>query len=320
MKKSIRMAGICLLLAVAVLLSCEGSDIGEAVQPTNAKSEDHVMRVLLLGCDRTAELTDSIMLVSLNSATHQASILQIPRDTYAEYTNRDYKKLNGAFNAMGAKKLKGFLEEALGVEIDCYVVIHPDALVSVVDAVGGVDIEIERDMEYSDPAQGLEIHLSAGNRHLSGAEAEQFVRYRSGYANADLGRLDAQKLFLKALAKKCKSISYMQMLKAAFGSMTSIRTDIGIGQIGSIVSTLRACDPDSTPMVTLSGRAAQGHSGAWYYILNRERALETVNRYLMPTTPIEDASFDPRRVFDREENELFHKIYTVSGEALDTMD
>lgn len=316
MKKTIRILALCLLLVLALLLSCVPRSEEAAALAVGARGEDRVLRVLLLGCDRTADLTDSIMLVTLNETKKQASILQIPRDTYAEYTDRAYKKLNGAKNALGTKKMMRFLETALGVSIDCYVVIHPDALVAIVDAVGGVDIDIEQDMDYSDPAQNLEIHLSAGKMHLTGAQAEQFVRYRSGYANADLGRLDAQKKFLHAIAKKCLTISYPQMLGAALRSMTSIQTDVGIGQVGAILRTLRACDPDKTPMVTLPGEAAQGRSGAWYYIVNRARATETVNSHLMPTVPLTEEEFDPNRVFDREENEEFHRIYTSPKQSV----
>jgi LCP family protein required for cell wall assembly len=171
--------------------------VSAAAEPS--EQEERITRFLLLGCDQSTKLTDSIMLVTVNETKKETSILQIPRDTYTEFTKKDYKKLNGAMSELGQKNLKRFLSDAIGVPIDFFVILKLDFFDDLVDAIGGVDIEIPEDMHYADPSQGLKIDLSQGRAHLSGREAEHFVRYRSGYVNADLGRLDAQKLFLKAL-------------------------------------------------------------------------------------------------------------------------
>lgn len=282
----------------------------------NASPEDRVTRFLVMGCDRSTRLTDSIFVVSINERTKEARILQIPRDTYAEYTDRDYKKLNGAMQVLGERGVKQLLSETLGVKIDYFVVLKLQAFESLVDAIGGVDIEIPQDMEYSDPSQNLQIRLPAGKRRLNGAEAEQFVRYRSGYVNADLGRLDAQKLFLKAFAKQCKSLTLSQLLRVTALALTGVQTDIGLPAAIRTVKVLKECDTDCIPMATLAGQAVRGTSGAWYYAVNREGGCEMVNEYLMPGTPIDEAQFDPRGIFDREENPEFHRIYQSPSESL----
>jgi hypothetical protein len=96
------------LLSLVSLASCTGA---EGINPDGArgadavapsKSEDRDLRILMLGCDRAASLTDSILLLSVTPQTGQVRILQLPRDTYANYTERDYRKLNGAYNTLGA--------------------------------------------------------------------------------------------------------------------------------------------------------------------------------------------------------------------------
>ena len=99
---------VCIfLVAVAILVSlfsCRAQELRETVDSTPVASEDGVMRVLILGCDRAASLTDTMMLVAIDRNTERVGILQIPRDTYAEYTDRDYKKINGAKNALGVER------------------------------------------------------------------------------------------------------------------------------------------------------------------------------------------------------------------------
>ena len=281
-----------------------------------AVSSPEILRFLVLGTDRTAKLTDSVFLVTLNGTEKNARILQIPRDTYANYTQKDYKKLNGALNTLGERETKRLFSEVLGVPIHYFVILDLSCMRNLVDAVGGVDLCVPQDLEYSDPAQDLTIRLSAGEHHLDGAMAEQFVRYRSGYVNADLGRLDAQKIFLQAFAQKCRTLSVAQLLRVTCVALTKLETDLSLPEAIKTVSWLRECDADHIPMATLPGQAVQGKSGAWYYVANREGACRTVNEYLLPTHEITPLDFDRNGFFDRPDYEAFHKIYIAPEGAL----
>lgn len=305
---------VCILLVLSILcaatLSCKGRELQSDRADAPAASGG-LMRVLVLGCDRAASLADCILLFTVDAEAHVVSVLQIPRDTYAEYTSRSYKKINGVLNALGIDGTVAMLEKILGVDIDAYVTLKPDALVSIVDAIGGIDLSVPVDMDYSDPAQGLEIHLKAGPTHLDGRAAEQFVRFRSGYANADLGRLDAQKLFLQALALKCSSLSLSQTLSAALHAMTTVQTNLSLPAAVRLISALRACDAEGIPMQTLPGGAIRGESGAWYYVVNREGAMRAVEELLRPTMPRGEVQFDPDRILDRASDPRFHRIYEI---------
>jgi anionic cell wall polymer biosynthesis LytR-Cps2A-Psr (LCP) family protein len=164
--------------------------------------------------------------------------------------------------------------------------------------------------------QDLEIALHAGKAHLDGKQAEQFVRYRSGYANADLGRLDAQKLFLRAFAQKCKSLSASQFFRVVCASLTGVQTDVGIADAIRVAGVLRQCDADTFPMGTLPGQAIPGKSGAWYYVLNREGVCRMINEYAAPLVPLEVEELDPHGVFDREKYTDFHNIYIAEENSL----
>ena len=319
MRKYIRICGLLLGLALctaAFWTGAKGQTETEASSTVYHPQKERVTRILLLGCDRASGLSDSILLVSINESERQASVLQIPRDTYAEYTDRDYKKINGALSALGEGGIKEFLSSALGVPIHYFAVVKLDLFCKIVDAVGGVDIDVPQKMEYHDPAQDLHISLDAGMQHLDGQAAEHFVRYRAGYVNADLGRLDAQKLFLRAFAAKCRDLTAAECLGAVGSMLTGVQTDIGIGEAIRLGTVLRACDPDAVPMQTLAGQAVKGQSGAWYYVVNREGACRQIGELTYPDSIVNLTDFDADGLFDRVQNSEFHKVYTAAEDEL----
>lgn len=296
---------VCLLLSFLVLLFAFSF-------PTAAQAagKDPVKRFLIFGCDKAAALTDSIFLVSRNEATGELRVLQLPRDTYAAYTEGSYRKLNGALRSLGSEKCKAFFSRALGVRVDWFAAMDLECVSLLVDTVGGVDIDVPMNMDYSDPAQGLEIHLKAGRQHLDGAAALSFIRFRSGYVNADLGRMDAQKVFLRAFAEKCRNLNAATFFRMFMISVPHMQTDLPVTEAIRISRGLLNCDFSAIPIETAPGEAIRGKNGAWYYVLNRMGAQSAVNRLLSPNAPVSDEAFDPDRVFDRADDADFHGIYS----------
>ncbi len=316
MRNYIRICGLLLGFLLCATALFVGAEEPTETEPTGIFQKERVTRILLLGCDRASGLADSVLVVSINEDEKSASILQIPRDTYAEYTERDYKKINGTLSALGESGTKDFFSSALGVPIQHFAVVKLDLFCKMVDAIGGVDVDVPQKMDYHDPTQNLHISLEQGKQHLDGKTAEHFVRYRSGYVNADLGRLDAQKLFLRAFAEKCRSLGAQDYFRLAGASLTGVQTDIGIAEAIRLCGILRECNPEAVPMQTLAGQAVKGQSGAWYYVLNREGACRQINELTYPETPIELSDFDADKLFDRVQNPQFHNVYTATEDAL----
>ncbi len=278
--------------------------------PAFAAENDPVRRFLIFGCDESGVLTDTILLVARNAKTGEMSILQIPRDTYAAYTKGNYRKLNGALRALGSGNCKAFFSRALGVPVHWFASLNLKCVPALVDAIGGVDLEIPMDMDYSDPAQGLEIHIPKGMQHLDGKTALSFIRYRSGYATADLGRIQAQQSFLRAFAQKCECLDATTFMKLFFIAAPNMKTDLPIHEAIGLSHGLGKYGFENLSFETAPGEAIKGKSGAWYYVLSREGTRAAVNRTLMPKTPVTDAQFDPDRVFDRPQDSDFHRIYS----------
>jgi len=288
------------------LLSCAPAREAASVETVR---EPHDLRLLVLGRDRAAGLADTIMIVSVCESDGDVRILQIPRDTYAEYTERDYKKLNGALPVLGLSGMKRFLSESMGISIDYAICLDLEAVEAVVDAVGGVPVEIPMEMHYSDPSQNLEIHFPKGPRRMDGREAVLFLRYRSGYVDADLGRMNAQKQFLQALWEECQRADSGTLAHAVRKSLSHVQTDLPIQEIFRLCGGTRGESLVSLSAVTAPGAAVQGVSGAWYYCLNRAGMLREMEALLFSGEALAEGTFDPRHLFDREENPDFHKVY-----------
>ena len=312
-------AAIALLLVLGVLLAArllvgfnDKGTSGAQRSPAEevSESEDVRFNVLVLGKDGASGLCDMIMLVSYNMSERRVGIVQIPRDTYAEYTEASYKKINGAVNSLGGEReLCNFLSDALCVRIDKYVTFDLDAVGEVVDLLGGVEVDVPFDMSYNDPTQGLSIQLKKGKTVLDGEKAQQFVRYRSGYAEGDLGRMDAQKIFLAAFVSKLKSTSSLFSIKEIFTAIRDdVSTDISMSDIVILAAQAFSIPSDSVTFVTLAGEGAVAKtSGASYYVISRSAAIEIVNEVLGGYA--DEESFDRDGLFLNDKYQSFSDIY-----------
>lgn len=259
------------LLLVVALIAYATSLPDKKSDALETAASQKIYNILVLGEDSVAGLCDLTMLVSLNCASGDVNVMQIPRDTYYNFTDGNYKKINGAPRALGVSKFAQELGESLGIGIDYYLAITTDTVKGMVDALGGVTLNVPQNMDYDDPDQGLHIHLNAGEHTLDGESAVQFLRYRSGYVTGDLGRADAQKIFMAAFVKKLGTkkdpILFYKLLKMISDSG---KMNIGERDILKVMKDMSGSDKGETFYLTAPGEAIRSEkSGAWYYILSR---------------------------------------------------
>lgn len=184
----------------------------------NTKKNLGEFRCLILGISTDQEnvdLTDTIIVASYNPNTQKATLLSIPRDTY---TGKNPSKATAyeKINAMYSRKhrpdetLKA-VNEITGLDIEYYIVVKTEALIKLVDVIGGVTFNVPIDMDYDDESQDLAIHLKAGEQKLDGDKAEQLVRFRHNnngtsypedYGDNDIGRMRTQREFILQVIKQ----------------------------------------------------------------------------------------------------------------------
>lgn len=271
---------------------------------------------LIVGMDDAWSGSDVIMLASLNIDEGSLRILQIPRDTYINRENSKNHKLNSVFASAiaeahksgqkdsqaiqtASRALVAFLQTNLGVPIDHYVTLRTGGLRAIVDAVGGVTVNVPRDIDYDDYSQNLHIHLKAGKQVLTGETAEQFVRFRSGYLTADYGRMDAQKLFLAALFRKVKSeFSLSAAISLASTCFKHVESDLGLVDLIPLVRGAMQVSEENVKMITLKGQSAKDENGILCEVLSRTYAIDLLTEYLLPRGgTAAELQFDPNGVF-----------------------
>ena len=195
------------------------------------------------------------------------------------------------------------------MDIEGYCVFDLDTLIKVVDAIGGVEIDLPFDMDYEDPYQGLSIHLSAGRQTLDGKAAEQFVRYRSGYIRGDIGRMDAQKLFISAFIKKVsETVSPVALVRIIGAVIGDVRTNLGIVDLTNLALVALSVKAEDMTMVTMAGNDVRmGGNGAWYYVISKSAAVRLMNEFL--GADISAGDFDKDRLFFDPSRDELEKIY-----------
>lgn len=243
-----------------------------------------VVNILLLGVDEGGMRSDTIMLASINGRTGKVNILSIPRDTRVPM-GRGYQKINAAVGIGAQEVARGRLEEPeelsiqkvkalTGLPIHYFMSVNFDGFKEVIDALDGVDFEIPFHMKYDDPVQNLHIDLKPGMQHLDGEAAHDFVRFRQGnpgykgYAMGDLGRIEAQQAFVKALVEQKLKPKYLLKAGELFEVVRKyIRTNYTAKDLITHLGTISKIDSENVQMIQLPG-SAQTISGISYYICN----------------------------------------------------
>lgn len=149
-------------------------------------------------------LADTIMVLRVDPSG-QLKLMSLPRDTRIQLAGYGISKLNSTNARLGPEGLMQAVADLTRLPISGYALLSLEALRNVTDALGGVDIYIAQDMQYTDTAAGLNIDLKAGQQRLNGAQAEAYSRFRHD-ALGDIGRVQRQQGLVRALSQKLFSV------------------------------------------------------------------------------------------------------------------
>lgn len=195
------------------------------------------VNILLLGGDSRTEQdngrSDTIMVASIDPVTKKAHLFSILRDTYAEIPGYGKRKINEAYTYGGPELAMQTVSEFTGLPIHYYFFIDFESFVKLVDAIGGIDYEVEKNMYYIDTTykQEFVINLKKGFQHLDGDKALQYVRFRHD-ALSDFTRTERQREFLKAVVQKVKSGTTIINLPSILDELAPyIETNMDLGKM-----------------------------------------------------------------------------------------
>ena len=260
------------------------------VIPNGRERKEYCYNILVSGLDDDNGGSDTNILVHFDAINKKIALVSLPRDTllHNEYKNN---KLNFAYAKGGTELLMSEIENLLGVPVDFYVTVNLKGFIALVDQIGGVDFDIPCDMDYDDPYQDLHIHFQKGPRHLSGQEAMEVVRFRhnndnTGYGGRqDLGRIDTQQAFLKAVAKQLLQVSNVKNIPGLVDIFcTYVKTDLTTGNLVWLGTEALNIGLSNLSFHTLPGDGTGYYNKQSVYILDPAATLTLVNESLNPYT------------------------------------
>ena len=223
--------------------------------------ENELGYVLIMGVDRRdgdVGRSDTLMLAAVDEEQGRATLLSIPRDTRVEVGTYGYDKINHAYAFGGHEMTLAAVEKIVGVPVTHYVLIDTSAFERIVDAVGGVDINVEKRMHYEDPWDdngGLVIDLQPGEQHMTGAQAIQYVRYRDG--EGDIGRIARQQHFMRALLAQFLSPQVIPRLAAVVDEVkNAVETDLSTRQLLTLAKRMKDIEAGGMTMQMVIGTPA----------------------------------------------------------------
>lgn len=237
------------------------------------------INILLLGVDeRNGDVgrSDTIMLLNYNAVSGRLHLMSIPRDTRVRLEKHGYQKINAAYAYGGTAMAKQAASDLTGLRIDYFMKVDFEGFPRVVDALGGVTVDIETRMSYDDPYQDLHIHFEPGRQRLSGQQALEYVRWRGG-AGADLGRVERQREFLKAaLGKALSPTGLLRSPLVLYALVKCIDTDIPLLMRPGIAFSIALAFPKGVDSSTLPGYPAD-IGGVSYFVADREELQQILS-------------------------------------------
>lgn len=271
------------------VIGLDGSEEEEeqgAATPVDSTRKKGCYTFLVAARDVASGCTDVIIVGRFDTENKTINMVSIPRDTMI---NKGNLKVNTAYQgdlASGGNGIDGLMKEMkkiLGFEIDSYAIVDVDAVAKLIDAIGGVYFDVPMDMKYTDGSQGLAINIKKGYQKLSGEDAVKVLRFRKGYANGDLGRINVQHDFIKALAEQVLDVGNIPNLGAAIDIYQEhVQSNLTAGNILFYAKHFLKMDTDNIQFVDMPQMMGGMVNNQSFIFINPTKWVTVINEYLNP--------------------------------------
>ena len=272
-------------------------------------TEEGQYLMLLVGVDKNGDddntdftRTDTIMLISADTKTGEMKLLSIPRDSRVKIRDK-FDKVNHAHAFGGIELTMQTLRQFLGLDIDYYVQINYQALMNIVDALGGVDYDVP---------EGINIHkgkvkIHPGPNHLDGNEVMWYLRTRNIYNNGDIGRVNTQQAFVKAMidevVKKSKNMNLMTFIS---NYLKYVKTNLPMSAMFDLAGHINSFSSDKMSTNTVPGME-QSINGTSYWIPDYEKTWKIVDdnysNFKLENWKKEDSGYEEYKDYDQIKDE-----------------
>ena len=268
---------------------------GDPMFGTLAKTMDDLPRnerlgskrnIVVLGVDGREKdddpgRSDTLFVVMFDPKSKNVSLLSIPRDTRVRIPGNGWDKINHAYAFGGHKLTQQTTEELLGIQVNNYVMVDFSGFESLVDAIGGIDIDVEKDMYYEDPYADLVIDIKHGYQHLDGKRAGEYVRFRKDELG-DIGRVQRQQKFMKAAAAQIFNIDTVTKIPALFSTVDRhVETDMNTLTMIKAANSFKLFGDEKVKSGMLYGNF-DDTEGISYWATSREEVQKSLDEIGIP--------------------------------------
>lgn len=238
------------------------------------------VNVMIIGVAKG--LADSMMLASFNPETKNVDIFSIPRDTYyyrEGHNGTAQRKINASYGSGGADEVVKSVQGLTGVTIHYYVQIDYEAVEHIVDAIGGLEVEVPTYMDYDDPADDLHIHFEEGQVISEGKDIVKILRWRKnnkGGGEGDLGRIKRQQEVVKlGIQKILKGNLVMNFMKLQGPIKQYVKTNMSAEQMMGYIVKAKSVKSENMKFLTIPG-SAKNIKGLSFFVVDEEKMKESL--------------------------------------------
>jgi len=257
---------------------------------TSAVKADGIVNILVSGVDigdpkvklsDGQKRTDTIILVNYNPSTGAINLVSIPRDTLIKIKGQN-QKINASNILGGDGYLTKEVEDLLGIDINYTARVNYEGFRKLMDAIGGVDMYISRDMIYDDASQDLHIYFKKGTTvHLDGEKAEEFFRWRenndgTGLSDGDIGRINNQHLFIEKVIEKVKTPAFITKIPSIISIVPKyVTTTLKPDEMLKYAFKFANVDKSKMKMSTLKGTTPM-IGGVSYFVYSKAQNADLI--------------------------------------------
>lgn len=301
-KKRKKRTGLKVFMLILVVLAIAGGIFAKKIYDLdgnwlaalfghNKNTLENLDKLYILAMGESTGMSDTIIVCSYDPKTQEASMLSIPRDTYV--TNGNYKysvynKINSLYSGgKTPEKTVQAVNEITGLDINYYILVDTEALIKLVNLIGGVYFDVPIDMNYDDDGQDLHIHLTKGYQKLTGEQVEQVVRFRHNndgtsyppeYGNEDYGRMKTQRNIITEITKQTIKLKNITEIKNILNIMKEdVKTNVNFNSIMDYVPYAVNVDMNTIKTSQLPGVSENRGGYGWFFYHDEEETKAMVD-------------------------------------------
>lgn len=301
-KKRKKRTGLKVFMLILVVLAIAGGIFAKKIYDLdgnwlaalfghNKNTLENLDKLYILAMGESTGMSDTIIVCSYDPKTQEASMLSIPRDTYV--TNGNYKysvynKINSLYSGgKTPEKTVQAVNEITGLDINYYILVDTEALIKLVNLIGGVYFDVPIDMNYDDDGQDLHIHLTKGYQKLTGEQVEQVVRFRHNndgtsyppeYGDEDYGRMKTQRNIITEITKQTIKLKNITEIKNILNIMKEdVKTNVNFNSIMDYVPYAVNVDMNTIKTSQLPGVSENRGGYGWFFYHDEEETKAMVD-------------------------------------------